>query len=213
MFGILLHLIPHIVVSVFLSAIVAGNPLRGKVIVQVKKKVESCNSVTLEVLGREKTHAYKTDGGDGGGENNDDNNHGDENSSPRGKRKQRRKSKSTTTPTTNPSSSNHYHSSDDDDDYNNDHHDGKEEIQDRHAFFRVVLNLQNSGEKVNALTYEFPFEVHLPSSLPASCEYKDEDNDRGGFSIEVRAEKITFFCLAFFFHPPSADGTICLFLS
>ena len=137
----------------------------------------------MEVLGREKTHAYKTYGDDDG----HDNNNVDENSSPRGKRKQRRKVSKNTAATTNPSSSNHYHSSDDDDDYANDH-DGKEEIQDRHAFFRVVLNLQKSGEKVNALTYEFPFEVHLPSSLPSSCEYKDEENDGGGFSIEVRVE-------------------------
>ena len=121
-----------------LSAIIAGTPLRGKVIVQVKKKVESCNSVTLEVLGREKTNAFKTS-------HDDDDEH------------QRRR----------------YSSSNDQDD----------EVLDRHAFFRVDLKLQHSGEKVNAKTYEFPFEVILPSSLPSSCQYNDIE--RGGFSIEV----------------------------
>jgi hypothetical protein len=43
----------------FIIAIVAGTPLRGKVIVQVKKGVDKCKSVTLEVSGKERTAAYQ----------------------------------------------------------------------------------------------------------------------------------------------------------
>jgi hypothetical protein len=52
LFGLLFRLF-------YFIAIVAGTPLRGKVIVQVKKGVDKCKSVTLEVSGKERTAAYQ----------------------------------------------------------------------------------------------------------------------------------------------------------
>lgn len=48
-----------VIVTFVDSAIVAGTPLRGRVIVHVKKGVDRCNSVTLEVSGKEMTAAYQ----------------------------------------------------------------------------------------------------------------------------------------------------------
>jgi hypothetical protein len=58
---------------------------------------------------------------------------------------------------------------------------------DKAAFFQFNVKLPNLGaekKKIGPGTYVFPFEVHLPASLPSTSEYVVEG---AGYEIEVNS--------------------------